>query len=69
MKNWFNKPKLSTENERLKVRVTLLENELDILVNKISGLADTARYVKEDIDNPLDMPNTSGYPITPPGDE
>jgi hypothetical protein len=55
--NRTNKHSLEWENEGLKLRNTLLENEMDILVNKINGLADTARYIKEDIDSPQDMPN------------
>jgi hypothetical protein len=59
-KELFNRPRkhsLEGENQRLQLRNTLLENEMDILVNKINGLADTARYIKEDIDSPQDMPN------------
>ena len=55
--NRTNKHSLEWENEGLKLRNTLLENEMDILVNKISSLYDTAKYIKKDIDNPLDMPN------------
>jgi hypothetical protein len=63
MLNWFNRKDhhLEWENKRLKRRNTHLENEMDILINKINGLHDSAVYIKYDIDNPEDIPSAYDY--------